>query len=163
MAGSLNLPSSFPGMIQSSSDLMRKWLGLYQTSFLSFDYNVRVGQGIAPPAYLTDQEKALWKKLTQKRIDCVAERPGETWIIEVMERPGLAAVGQLIGYQHLYAAYEKVPEKFVAALVCARLGRDMRLIFQNQGVIIFQFPPAGIPVLPPSFLPSYAGSAFTTP
>ena len=66
---------------------------------------MRVGQGILAPAYLSQAEKDLWKKLTQKRIDVVAERPGQTWIIEIMERPGLAAVGQLIGYQHLYAKY----------------------------------------------------------
>jgi len=154
--------TNYPGLNAQSIALWQQWLKLYEPRFTSYEYNVRVGQGILAPAYLTQAEKDLWKKLTQKRIDVVAERPGQTWIIEIMERPGLAAVGQLIGYQHLYAKYVKTPEKFVAALICARLGYDMRLIFDKQNVVIFQFKVGKGPVLPSAFLPAVAGIPFST-
>ena len=145
--------SSYPGLNQSSVDLWRKFLKYYESDFSSYAYNVRVGQGIIPPAYLTDQEKQLWVMLTQKRIDVVAERLGETWVIEIVERPGLAAVGQLIGYMHLAEKYLETQETKRAALICARLGHDMAEIFKAQNVMVFLFPPARSPSFPPTFQP----------
>lgn len=146
--------SSYPGLNTSSVDLWRKFLTYYEGDFASYQYNVRVGQGITAPAYLTPDEAGLWKMLTQKRIDVVAERHGETWVIEIVERPGLASVGQLIGYMHLAEKYLEVQPQKRAALVCARLGHDMAEIFKAQGVTVFLFPPAGQPSFPPTFQPS---------
>jgi hypothetical protein len=146
--------ASYPGLNSVSVDLWRKFLKYYQGDFESYNYNVRVGQGIQAPAYLTPDEAALWKSLTQKRIDVTAERMGETWIFEIMDRPGLAAVGQLIGYEHLGRQYLNTQEVVRTALICARLGHDMASIFKAQNVLVFFFPPAGMPKFPPTFLPS---------
>jgi hypothetical protein len=146
--------SYYPGLISSSEDLWRKWLKYYEGDFSSYAYNVRVGQGITAPAYLTPEEAAQWKMLTQKRIDVVAERFDETWIIEIAERPGLAAVGQLVGYEHLGRKYLNTKQTVRTALVCARLGYDMAAIFKAQNVLVFLFPPAGAPSFPPAFLPT---------
>lgn len=152
--------ASYPGLITSSVDLWRKWLKYYGDMFTNYQYNVRVGQGIQAPAYLTPEEAAQWKMLTQKRIDVVAERFDETWIFEVAERPGLAAVGQLIGYEHLGRQYLDVKTTVRTALICARLGHDMAAIFKSQLVFVFLFPPAGTPSFPPTFLPTgYSSSA----
>lgn len=145
---------SYTGLNSSSIDLWRKFLKYYEDAFVNYQYNVRVGQGIQAPAYLTPEEAALWKSLTQKRIDVVCERLGETWIIEIVERPGLAAVGQLIGYEHLGRAYLETKETVRTALICARLGHDMAAIFKAQDVLVFLFPPAGDPSFPPAFLPT---------
>lgn len=145
--------ASYPGLITSAEDLWRKFLTYYESEFFLYDYNVRVGQGIVAPAYLTDDEKALWKKLTQKRIDVVAERLGQTWIFEIAERPGLREVGQLIGYAHLAQSYLQLKGQIVLAVICARLGHDMAGIFRAQNVLVFLFPPAGAPSFPPSFIP----------
>lgn len=150
---------SYPGLNTSSVDLWRKWLKYYQDAFVNFQYNVRVGQGIQAPAYLTPDEAKLWKMLTQKRIDVVAERFDETWIIEIMERPGLATVGQLVGYEHLGRQYLNVKNTVRTALICARLGHDMASIFKAQSVLVFLFPPAGNPSFPPTFLPTGAPSS----
>jgi hypothetical protein len=146
--------ATYPGLNSVSVDLWRKFLKYYQGDFESYNYNVHVGQGIQAPAYLTPDEAALWKSLTQKRIDVTAERQGETWIFEIVERPGLAAVGQLIGYEHLGRIYLNTQEVVRTALICARLGHDMASIFKAQNILVFLFPPAGNPSFPPSFLPT---------
>jgi len=146
--------ATYPGLNTSSVDLWRKFLRYYQDMFVNYQYNVRVGQGIQAPAYLTPDEAVQWKMLTQKRIDVTAERFGETWIIEIVERPGLAAVGQLIGYEHLGRQYLNTKEVVRTALICARLGHDMASIFKAQDVLVFLFPPAGSPSFPPSFMPT---------
>ncbi|MGH9770091.1 MAG: hypothetical protein ACRD4Q_00075 [Candidatus Acidiferrales bacterium] len=144
----------YEGLNASSVALWRQFLGYYADQFSSFDYNVRVGQGIQAPAYLSDAEKQLWKMLTQKRIDVLADRLDETWIIEIVERPGLASIGQLIGYRHLVEEYLPHKPRIVLALLCARLGHDMGLIFQKQGVVVFYFPLGKSPSFPPQFLPT---------
>lgn len=149
----IDLPN-YEGLNQSSVALWRTFLKWYADAFASFAYNVRVGQGIQPPAYLTDAEKTQWKMLTQKRIDVVAERLDETWIIEIVERPGLASIGQLIGYQHLAQEYLRVRARTRLALICARLGHDMASIFSKQGVLVFYFPAGKPPSFPPTFLPT---------
>lgn len=150
----------YPGLNQSSVELWREWLGFYEDMFENYQYNVRVGQGIQSPAHLTDEEKRLWKMLTQKRIDVLCERLGESWIIEIVERPGLASIGQLVGYMHLAQQYLEMKERTRLALICARLGHDMAAIFRAQNVLVFLFPPGKQPSFPPTFLPTgYTPSA----
>lgn len=146
--------ATYPGLNSSSVDLWRQWLKYYEGDFSSYDYNVRVGQGIQPPAYLTEQEKALWKSLTQKRIDVVAHRWDSDWIVEIVERPGLASIGQLIGYFHLAQEYLELKSTVRLALICARLGYDMAKIFKAQNVLVFFFPPGKPPSFPPTYQPS---------
>lgn len=159
MSGSEISRPYYPGLNTVSVDLWRKFLKYYEDAFESYNYNVHVGQGIQAPAYLTPDEAALWKQLTQKRIDVTAERFGETWIFEIVERPGLAAVGQLIGYEHLGRQYLNTKEVVRTALICARLGHDMASIFRAQNILVFLFPPAGNPSFPPTFMPTGIPSA----
>ena len=153
--------AGYPGLNAQSVELWRTWLKYYESDFASFDYNVRVGQGIQAPAYLSDQEKALWKALTQKRIDVVAHRYDSDWIIEIMERPGLATVGQLIGYHSLGRKYLELKPTVRLALICARLGHDMAEIFAELGVLVFYFPVGKTPSFPPTFQPGTAAGAAT--
>lgn len=156
MAGSLAEidRASYPGLNFQSVQLWRQWLKLYQGDFASYDYNVRVGQGITPPANLSDEDKARWIALTQKRIDVVAHRWDSDWIIEIMERPGLATVGQIIGYNVLARKYLALKPTVRLALICARLGRDMGEIFAEHNVIVFWFPVGKTPRLPANYMPT---------
>ncbi len=147
--------TSYPGLNPQSTALWRLWLKYYETSFEVFEYNVRVGQGITPLASLSDQEKELWKKLTQKRVDVLAHRANQTWIIEIQERADLRTLGQLVGYRHLVPAYTAVREVLMLGMVCARLGHDMALALKQNGVLVFFFPPGKPPSFPPTFPPAY--------
>jgi hypothetical protein len=147
---------SYPGLNSQAIALWRQWLKYYETSFESFEYNVRVGQGIAPLASLTDEEKALWKKLTQKRVDVVAHRANQTWILEIQERADLRTLGQLVGYRHLVPAYTATREVLMLGFIGARVGHDMMLAMQANGILIFFLAPGKTPQFPRTFPPAYA-------
>ena len=147
--------ASYPGLNPQANDLWRIWLKYYETSFESYAYNVRVGQGIAPLASLTDEEKALWKALTQKRVDVIAERANQTWILEIQERADLRTLGQLMGYKHLVPAYTAAREVLMLGMICARLGHDMALTMKGNGILVFYFPPGKPPSFPPTFQPTF--------
>ena len=155
----VDLPN-YPGLNAVATAIWRDFLKLYESKFASFEYNVRVGQGITPPAGASAEDAALWKQLTQKRIDVVATRMGETWIIEIDERPGSRVFGQLQLYKHMYPLYYPVKGKLQGALVCRYLGYDMFGAFHQQGDYVFKFQTGKLPSLPPTFLPAEGGAAF---
>ena len=147
---------SYPGLNASSIVLWKSFLNYYETSFDSYEYNVHVGQGITPPAYFSEDEKAQWIRLTQKRVDVVAQRANQTWVFEVQERADLRTLGQLMGYKHLVNAYTVTREVMMLGMICARLGHDMAITLRENGVLVFFFPPRKPPSFPPTFPPTYA-------
>lgn len=151
----------FNGLNNSSIDLWRKWLALYQDMFYGFEYDVHVGQGIRPPGNASPKMAELWKTLTQKKIDVVCQRYGQTWIIEIMERAGLPSLGQVLGYVHLYGLYFKPQPVVIPAIISRYMGRDMGLALRAHGVYYFVFPGVGPPRVPPQFLPTLGGAPFT--
>jgi hypothetical protein len=140
---------NYPGLIPVAADLWRRWLREHEGEFLKFDYNLHVGEGVnvgnrAPtgdPAI--DQKFAdLHRLWTQKRIDVVGYKPGETWIIEIDERPGPRTLGQVLLYRNLLPRYVPVDGKLELALICKRMGPDMLEAFDEAGVLIWQLDPA---------------------
>jgi len=144
----------YEGLNAQSTALWRRFLELYQDRFESFEYNVRVGQGIHAPSGIPEEWARIWQMLTQKRIDCVAERENQTWVIEIEERPGARTFGQVGLYMHLLPKYRPVRAVLIGAVVSARMGFDMGGAFRAQEILYFVFPPSGYPSLPPQFLPA---------
>jgi hypothetical protein len=155
-----HLKTYFEGLNAPSIELWRKWLELYEDRFDSFEYNVRVGKGINAPAGISEEWARVWKMLTQKRIDVVAERENQTWVIEIEERPGLRTFGQVLGYLHFLPQYHPVREVLIPAIISGRMGFDMAGAFRAQSVLYFVFPSQGYPNLPPTFLPSTQTAAW---
>jgi hypothetical protein len=153
--------ASYPGLIPQAADLWRKFLALYADKFQTFEYNVRVGQGLDPGPGQSDAMRAMWKAVTTKRIDVVANRENQTWVIEIEERPGMRTLGQLVGYMGMLPKYYSARAVIVGALVCSYIGFDMFGLFKGQNHLIFKFQPGKVPNLPPQFLPSVQGQAFT--
>jgi|SRR5215469_7892423 len=92
----------FPGMLPREVLIFKNWLVAHESEFDSFDYNVRIGSGHDPgpawPDYVRQQAIAN----TQLRIDAVAHKNGAVSIIEVKDRAGASAVGQLVTYDAVW-------------------------------------------------------------
>lgn len=69
-----------------------------------FAFDVRVGRGQSPLGGESAQMLAMWKALTQKRIDVVAWDKASVDIYEVKLYAGLGALGQVMSYRALWAA-----------------------------------------------------------
>lgn len=173
----------YDGLTDISADLWRRWLRLYQDRFDTFYYNVRVGAGVRPPDSSKPEDKRMWWSVTALRIDVVGERENQTWAIEIAERPSTKIFGSLQLYAHVLPLYQgqsatrrdviearnatdfllqtDIREIIVPALVCRFLGSDMQAAVEKAGIIPFVFPGAGLPKLPPQFLPSTQSSEWT--
>ena len=166
----------YDGLLQASAALWERWIDLYGDRFERAFYNVRVGAGVRPPRGTSDAMRRDWWAVTALRIDAVAERENQTWVFEIAERPSRQMLSSLQLYTHILPLYQgqnatqrdvirnRNAEDFliptdirpivIPALVCRFLGFDFRNVTEKAGILIFQFPGAGYPKLPATFLPS---------
>lgn len=92
----------YPHMIKQEIVTWKRFLKAYGHNFAKYRYDVHVGRGIGQIPGFTPVLQAMATRITQKRIDVVAARGAETYIIEIKERASMAAIGQLITYRELY-------------------------------------------------------------
>ena len=126
--------SQFPHLSPAENTLFRRWLILHENEFERFDFDVRVGEGAREPVPTLDKIAQGFVTLTQKRIDVVAHRPGEIWIIEVRPRADQTALGNLMGYRTLYQRQFSPAETVKLMVITDRIGDDDRMIFMTAGV-----------------------------
>ncbi len=104
------------------------------TQFAPFEYDIRVGDGVNMPPTSTAYDIRAAKALTTKRIDVVCSLPFEIRIIEVKQRAGLAAIGQLIGYADLYQKTYAPQLPLMKWLVTDELQPDMANLLDQNGI-----------------------------
>ncbi|HEY2938155.1 MAG TPA: hypothetical protein VGJ25_16245 [Gaiellaceae bacterium] len=142
----------YPGLIPIEAELWRAWLREHEAEFQAFEYNVHVGQGVTVPARLEvgdDPAVAanvarMFQQATQKKIDVVGHRGEATWIIEVEDRPGTRALGQLLTYRTLLAKQRDIRGPLELVLICHRLGADMLEAFDEAGVVVWKLEQPGV-------------------
>jgi hypothetical protein len=101
--------------------------------FAPFTYDLRVGNGLDMGPNASTFQKNAAHALTTKRIDALCHVAGNVRIIEVKQRAGLSAIGQLIGYRELYCQTINPAANCDMWLVTDSLQPDMRalLILNN--------------------------------
>lgn len=92
----------YPHMIRQEIVIWKRFLKSYGDRFTRFKYDVHVGKGIREVPGFDKKLQDMAVRLTQKRIDVVAALGGETYIIEIKDRAGMSAIGQLLTYRLLY-------------------------------------------------------------
>lgn len=118
------------------------FLRKHNNEFDTFDFDVRVGDGMKPPEHLSQPYRDLSVLLTQKRIDAIGYHNTRITIFEVKPNAALSALGQLIGYRDLYIRQfnPTIPPKL--AVVTDFVGRDEEFYFQKRGIHIYDYPKA---------------------
>ena len=107
-------------------------------AYAPFSYDLRVGHGVeAPRGTGIIGTKAAYA-LTTKRIDVVCYRGNTVRIIEVKQRAGLSAIGQLIGYRDLYNQQNSDGYAVELMLVTDELQPDMQSILEQQTIAWYE-------------------------
>lgn len=106
--------------------------------FAPFTYDVRVGDGLQMPNGTDALGLRIAYVLTTKRIDVLCYVNQRARIIEVKQRAGLSAIGQLIGYRDLYARQfpdQPIPEML---LITDVLQPDMKPILLQSNIQYYE-------------------------
>ncbi|MGH7273624.1 MAG: hypothetical protein ACREIQ_04110, partial [Nitrospiria bacterium] len=108
----------------------------YPDRFTSVEYDVRVGQGIEPPAGLTPALNKMAEALTRQRIDAIGESEGGKTLVEITPSAGTDSLGQLLVYKELWMMdHEGGPEPALM-LVTDFTRPDIRSVAALKGVEI---------------------------
>lgn len=138
----LLLQKQFNERTAGESEVMRAFLLEHIDEFDRFTFNKRVGTGVTPdPSHLpaVQQNTAFSTKL---RVDILAWKGTQPFIIEVKQRVTPATLGQVLTYRHFIV--EEFPDAPDPALVV--VGRegveDAITVLQTHGVTVYLYPNA---------------------
>lgn len=135
----LSLPG-LPGLVPIESAIGKAWLALHRNDYDSVIFNVRLGSGTPMPPGTPDYILKAVKASTTKRSDIIAFRNGSVTIVEIKDRIGLGALGQLQGYQHLYLQDNPATGHIDLVAAGLTIQADIEPIFRNSGIKIELFP-----------------------
>lgn len=130
----------YPGMTWVESQVCKAWLNRHGAEYDEVSFNVRLGDGVDPGDTYGPEIRRMANLLTTKRADIVARVGDQVDLIEVKVRVSFGAVGQLLGYQTLWARDR--PAWRVRRLIA--IGRsivpDAELLIEQQGIVVETFP-----------------------
>ncbi len=124
-------------MLKPDVPVWYRFLEQYEIFFEKLYYDCLLGGPALSQEQLKDPIQRMWRTNTSKRADAIAELDDELWIIEVAERPGLRAVGQLQVYRSLWIEDSPIlkPEKMV--LIAAAVDQDLLASAAQIGIEIY--------------------------
>jgi len=117
-----HLPRSMFHMLPRDILIWRQFLLKYEDEFDEFHYDVHCG----PKLRLEDPDIPWLGDFSEKalslRIDVIALKPGECWLIEVKPNAGLGALGQLMAYR-FYLDPSWYEGRVLKAVICTDYAR----------------------------------------
>lgn len=136
-----------PGFQRGEQVIVKAWLTQEGAAYDRFAFDVRIGHGTTPPEDAPDYAKRFVKKTTQKRIDVVAFAGTHVALWEVKIQANLGALGQMLGYKHLWEThYPSFPvDRF--GILCHLISADTAAVFGKHGMPFFLFPDIVLPPL----------------
>lgn len=137
--------------------IFKNWLKAFEGNYDSFDYNVRIGAGRDPGPNWPPSVREQAIKASQLRIDAVAWNGAAPTLIEVKDRAGASAVGQLITYQAVWDTDHPGLPSPPLILVTNRIQDSILPIVQKAGIRLDQIPTdfSSLAVSRKVFVPGY--------
>jgi hypothetical protein len=124
----------FPGMLPREILIFKNWLKLHEAEYDRFDYNFRIGAGSDPGPTWPDEIRRCAIMNTQLRLDAVAWKGNAPTIIEVKDRAGASAIGQLVTYEAVWIKDNPQGPAPQCILVTNRLQLNMGPVIQKAGL-----------------------------
>ncbi len=116
--------------------LFKAWLAAHKDDFESYLFNIRVGKGLDPGPTYPESARRQAILNSQKRIDVVGYRGDHPTILEIKDRGGTTALGELLVYADLYALSFPLEPGPSLRLITNSLQPDMEGSFRSRGVKI---------------------------
>lgn len=130
----------YPHLLLQDIEVWEAHLAAHHGYYHTIKYDVKVGQGRDPGPEYTEQMRQIGLGLSQRRIDAVGYTDDHIDIIEITNRAGLKALGQMTGYPILYSLTYKPTLPIRQVLVAAELGTDMADIYKQANITVYLYP-----------------------
>lgn len=124
----------FVHMSEPEKAIWLRYLMQGGSKYAPFTYDLRVGNGLDMGATANSYEVNAALALTRKRIDVLFVSNNTTVIVEVKQRAGLGAIGQLIGYRDLLRRDRPDIVAMNMLLVTDQLQPDLSHLLVENGI-----------------------------
>lgn len=130
------IQTRYPHMAEADTIIWSRYVQRYPKSFEAVAYDVPVGEGAAFDTVVNPATGGDIKKLYQRRIDVLALKDGQYYVIEVKPRASTAAIGQVKGYIKLLARDQPEYASARALIITDSLMPEMEFLTRDEGVAI---------------------------
>ena len=118
----------------------RRFIRAQPDRFSEIVYDVHVGNG-ATIAFTTDPFVVAWAKhLTQLRVDVLGRTGSRLTVVEVRRLPGLASIGQVLGYVTLFRRDFHYTGDLRRLLVCEFITDDLKWLASRARIEVVTVP-----------------------
>jgi hypothetical protein len=132
----------YPHMAKLDAALWERFIDLYGANFSLVAYDVAFG-GFVPDADLGPEAQRLgYQYSTAMKVDAIAQRPDEVWIIEVKPSGASSALGAALTYTLLAERDSFSPFPLVPVVVTDTMHPDAKYAAELLNVVIVE---VGIP------------------
>lgn len=128
------MAAKYPHMKQHEGEIWERFLKRIPWTPVTIKYDVRLGEGVPVAPETPEWVARMAWALSTKRVDVMVETRNEWIIVEVKQRAGLSAVGQLLGYLSLFVRQFRPAKSIRMVLVCERVAPDMGPILSEYGI-----------------------------
>jgi len=125
-----------PHMLAPDIPVWYKFLEEWAPHFTALYYDCLLGGPVVEPGEEKDPMKRMWRALTSKRADAIAELENEVWLIEVSAYPGMRALGQLLTYQTLWLQDPKIDKPVKMILVADQVDPDVYYSYSQYNIVL---------------------------
>lgn len=128
----------YPHLSVEDTPIWTRFLSRFADIYDAFDYDVRVGPGRLAPETFNKEDAALYRLLTQKRIDAVGHIAGDVHLFEIKPVADGLTLGQILTYRALFIATFPDERLTLTAVVCAHIDSDVIRIYAANDIELFQ-------------------------
>lgn len=141
------LSGVYPHMARRDMALWERYLRAYAQLWQGFAYDVALGGLEVTDPDATDAERAGWRYSTAEKIDVVANKGDEHWIIEVRPNARCDTIGSVLGYLLLAQREPWTSLPLVPCILTENMSPDARWVAEQLGVEVIILPEATAPPL----------------
>ena len=155
-----HIPRPMHHMLPEDREIWARFLSHFEDQFDRYEYDVLTGPKLEVPSEeLPPNLRTLAERLFALRIDVLAKRNREVWIIEVKPNAGLSALGQLLAYQHYMVEQVGDASRIHLACVTDFIRHYMPPLYERYGIWCLAITEDGrVGLLPPG--PAHQGIPF---
>lgn len=127
-----------PHVSQNDLRLWEEWRRRFSAGYKALYFDVALGEGTEAPPGTPANLAASWRRLTQFRVDLVADQ-GERWdLIEFRPNAGPGAIGAVQVYSTLWRGSPPDARPLRVLIVTDRMAADASLVARLAGIEVLE-------------------------
>lgn len=126
--------NKYPHLKPADEAIWERFMAAYPEAYDSVQYDLNCGEGAQGLSHEDPAMTKSWGHLKARKIDVVGFSEDHVDIIEIKPHAGPSALGQVLGYLHLYLGYVDPHADARPVIITDSMENDMPILSAKMGV-----------------------------